>query len=81
MPFAVILGEDEQAQGKVKIKQMGLPDGHPEKDGIPVDLTDLVPEIRNRLAAKAERDRERDRQIELIVNESNKLLSQSVELS
>ncbi|KAI9894663.1 MAG: Cytoplasmic and mitochondrial histidine tRNA synthetase [Vezdaea aestivalis] len=31
IPFAVILGEDEQAQGKLKIKEMGLPDGHPEK--------------------------------------------------
>lgn len=28
-PFAVILGEDEQAKGEVRVKEMGLPDGHP----------------------------------------------------
>ena len=49
IPFAVILGEDEQAQGKVKIKEMGLPDGHPEKDGVLVPLDTLVNEIQNRL--------------------------------
>lgn len=27
-PFAVILGEDEQAKGEVRVKEMGLPDGH-----------------------------------------------------
>ena len=49
IPFAVILGEDEQAQGKVKIKEMGLPEGHPEKDGVMVNSTDLVAEVRRRL--------------------------------
>ena len=49
IPFAVILGEDEQAQGKVKIKEMGLPEGHPEKDGILVDLACLVEELQKRL--------------------------------
>jgi hypothetical protein len=49
VPFAVILGEDEQAQGKVRIKEMGLPEGHPEKDGVLVDLKDLVPEVQRRL--------------------------------
>ena len=29
VPFAVIIGEDELAQGVVKIKEMGLPEGHP----------------------------------------------------
>ncbi|KAI4143314.1 MAG: hypothetical protein LQ340_007048 [Diploschistes diacapsis] len=56
VPFAVILGEEEQAQGKVKIKEMGLPDGHPEKDGVPVDLKDLVSEVRARLRRKAEEE-------------------------
>ena len=56
IPFAVILGEDEQAQGKVKIKEMGLPEGHPEKDGILVNLTDLVEEVQKRLQKKAETD-------------------------
>ena len=56
IPFAVILGEDEQAQGKVKIKEMGLPEGHPEKDGVMVDTIDLVLEVRERLRRKAESD-------------------------
>ena len=56
MPFAVILGEDEQAQGKVKVKEMGLPEGHPEKDGVMVDLKDLVAEVRSRLRKKTEED-------------------------
>ena len=51
VPWAVILGEEEQAQGKVKIKEMGLPEGHPEKDGVLVDLQDLVPEVKKRLNA------------------------------
>ena len=56
IPFAVILGEDEQAQGKVKIKEMGLPEGHPEKDGVMVDAKDLVHEVREKLKMKAESD-------------------------
>ena len=54
IPFAVILGEDEQALGKVKIKEMGLPEGHPEKDGVLVDTENLVQEVRDRLRRKAE---------------------------
>ena len=56
IPFAVILGEDEQAQGKVRVKEMGLPEGHPEKDGALVSLTDLVNEVQKRLHKKAETD-------------------------
>lgn len=41
------------AQGKVKIKEMGLREGHPEKEGVLVDLKELVPEIRKRLERKA----------------------------
>jgi histidyl-tRNA synthetase len=54
--MAVVIGEDEVAQGKVKIKEMGLRDGHPEKDGVLVDLADIVPEIRQRLKRKANLD-------------------------
>ncbi len=57
IPFAVILGEDEQAQGKIKIKEMGLPDGHAEKDGVMVDTTDLVAEVRERIRKKTDSDR------------------------
>ena len=56
IPFAVILGEDEQAQGKVKIKEMGLPEGHAEKDGVLVNLTDLVAEVRRRLRERMDGD-------------------------
>ena len=52
VPFAVILGEDEQAQGKVKIKELGLADDHPEKEGVLVLLADLVKEVKKRLRRK-----------------------------
>ena len=54
IPLAVILGEDEQAQGKVKIKEMGLPDGHQQKDGVLVQLADLVQEVQNRLRSHSD---------------------------
>jgi histidyl-tRNA synthetase len=56
VPFAVVLGEDEVAQGKVKIKEMGLRDGHPEKEGVLVNLSDLVEEVKHRIRRKAELD-------------------------
>lgn len=46
------MGEDELAAGKVKIKEMGLPDGHPEKEGVLIDLGSLVNEVRVRIAGK-----------------------------
>ena len=49
VPFAVILGEDEEKAGNVKVKELGLPEGHPEKDGIMVNKADLVREVRSRL--------------------------------
>lgn len=51
VPFVVILGEDELRAGKVKIKQMGLPEGHPEKEGVEIQKADLVAEVRRRLDA------------------------------
>ena len=54
VPFAVILGEDEQAQGKVRIKELGVPDDHPEKEGVLVLLTDLVEEVKLRLSRKSQ---------------------------
>lgn len=56
VPFSVILGEDEIAQGKVKIKENGLRDGHPEKDGVMVNLDALVSEVKQRLKRKADID-------------------------
>ncbi|RJE23665.1 histidyl-tRNA synthetase [Aspergillus sclerotialis] len=52
IPFGIILGEDEMAAGKVKIKEMGLPDGHPEKEGVLVDFASLVDELKPRIAKK-----------------------------
>lgn len=48
-PFAVILGEEEQARGEVRLKQMGLPEGHPEKDGVLVKVENLVDEVKTRV--------------------------------
>lgn len=56
IPFSVILGEDEIAQGKVKIKENGLRPDHPEKEGILVDLEDLVPEIQKRIERRVNLD-------------------------
>ena len=56
VPFAVILGEEEQAMGKVKIKELGLQEGHPEKDGVLVELQDLIEEVKSRLAKKRTED-------------------------
>ena len=50
VPWAVIMGEDELKEGKVKIKEMGLPKEHPEKDGVVVERGRLVEEMRERLA-------------------------------
>lgn len=48
----MILGEDELAAGQVKIKEMGLPEGHPEKEGVSVDINNLVNEIKLRIDQK-----------------------------
>jgi histidyl-tRNA synthetase len=49
VPLAVILGQDELAAGKVRVKALGLPDGHPEKEGVLVEKEVLVTEVRKRL--------------------------------
>ena len=49
VPFAIILGDDETAAGKCKIKEMGLPEGHPEKDGVLIEMAQLEAEIRRRI--------------------------------
>jgi histidyl-tRNA synthetase len=55
-PLCVVIGEDEMAAGKVKIKEMGLRDGHPEKEGVLVNLDDLVAEVRQRIKRKSTLD-------------------------
>ena len=49
VPFAIFLGDDEVAQNKVKIKEMGLSNDHPEKEGVLVDRKDMVAELKVRL--------------------------------
>ncbi|KAM0819298.1 putative histidine--tRNA ligase [Seiridium cardinale] len=56
VPFAVVLGEDELAQGQVKIKELGLSDGHPEKEGVLVNLANVAEEVKSRLQRKRELD-------------------------
>ena len=52
VPFAIILGDDEMKQGKCKIKEMGLAQDHPEKDGALVELDKLEEEVKQRIAKK-----------------------------
>lgn len=73
VPFAVILGEDEQAQGKIRIKEMGLVEGHPEKDGVLVDVVNLVSEVKRRLAAKADEGMDVDGEVGEVAGTAEKL--------
>ncbi|KAL2124761.1 hypothetical protein VTJ04DRAFT_1126 [Mycothermus thermophilus] len=52
VPFALILGEDELAQGKAKIKEMGLPEDHPLKEGELISLDNLIEEVKLRIQQK-----------------------------
>ena len=49
VPFAIILGDDELAAGQCKFKEMGLPEGHPEKDGVLIDMANLEIEVKARI--------------------------------
>lgn len=49
IPLAVILGEDELAAGKVRLKALGLLEGHPEKEGLLIAREDLVSEVKKLL--------------------------------
>jgi histidyl-tRNA synthetase len=56
IPWAVILGDEEEKQGMVKVKEMGLPAGHPEKNGVLIEKAKLVDELKARLARGKETD-------------------------
>lgn len=56
IPFAVILGDEEIQKGVVRIKELGLPEGHPLKDGELVEMVSLTSEVRKRLDRKHELD-------------------------
>jgi len=49
VPWAIFLGEEELKEGRVKVKQMGLPEDHPEKEGVMVRKSELVQEVKKRL--------------------------------
>ena len=49
VPLAVIVGEDELAAGKIRLKALGLPDGHPDKEGKLVPRANLVTEVKTML--------------------------------
>jgi histidyl-tRNA synthetase len=58
VPWAVLFGDEELAAGRVKVKRMGLPEGHPEKEGVMVEKASLVEELKKRFAVdKAEREK------------------------
>lgn len=44
----------------MRVKELGLEAGHAEKDGVLVRLTDLVPEVRRRLARRLEGEDDAD---------------------
>ena len=50
VPFALILGEDELKDGKVRLKEMGLAEGHAEKEGVMVGMESLEEEVKRRVA-------------------------------
>lgn len=52
VPLAVILGEDELKEGKVKIKVLGIKDeSNPDKDGVLVERSSMIAEIQKRLSS------------------------------
>lgn len=54
VPLAVILGEDELKEGKVKIKVLGIKDEeNAEKEGVLVSRSSMVEEIRKRLPSES----------------------------
>ncbi|KAF3927339.1 hypothetical protein ABW21_db0202827 [Orbilia brochopaga] len=49
VPFAVIIFNEQLGLDTVRIKELGLPGDHPDKEGIPVPVKDLVEEVKKRL--------------------------------
>lgn len=50
IPLSVILGESELEQGKCKLKINGLKEGHPEKEGVTIDMANLEDEVKRKIA-------------------------------
>ncbi|KAH0385904.1 histidyl-tRNA synthetase [Aureobasidium sp. EXF-12298] len=51
VPFAIILAEEELKNGQFKLKEMGLPEGHPEKDGVPYSMDKLEEAVAAKIEA------------------------------
>jgi histidyl-tRNA synthetase len=51
-----IVYQDELAQGKAKLKEMGLPEDHPLKEGELINLDNLAEEVQLRLTRKEQLD-------------------------
>ncbi|KAF3938517.1 hypothetical protein ABW19_dt0206748 [Dactylella cylindrospora] len=49
VPFAVIIFNEQLGLDTVRIKELGLPADHPEKEGVAVPVKDLVAEVKKRL--------------------------------
>ncbi|KAL1996638.1 hypothetical protein VTN49DRAFT_7503 [Thermomyces lanuginosus] len=64
IPFAVILGEDELAAGQVRVKELGLEKGHPEKEGVLVDIKNVAEEVQKRIARKKNASAQQQEQVE-----------------
>ena len=45
----MILGDAELENGQVKLKQLGLAEGHPEKEGVLVSVNNLAEEVKKRI--------------------------------
>lgn len=53
VPFSVIIYNEKLGLDTVNLKELGLPNDHPEKEGIPVPLKDLVQEVKKKLKSTA----------------------------
>ena len=68
---AVILGEEEMERGEVKVKEMGLPEGHAEKDGVPVPVGELVVYVKGKLGVE---ERSTPSELEMILRGTEALM-------
>jgi histidyl-tRNA synthetase len=54
--WAVILGEEEEGRGEVRVKELGLAEGAQGKEGVLVKIEDVGKEVRRRVDEKKARD-------------------------
>jgi histidyl-tRNA synthetase len=54
--WAVILGEEEEGRGEVRVKELGLAEGAEGKEGVLVKIEDVGKEVRRRVDEKNARD-------------------------